>query len=244
MGSNVEQRTVHCENADISYLLTRKPVKNVNLRIKPDGKILVSAGSHVPVKFIDGFIAEKQNSILEALARYEKKRDLAQDSPKRYEDGERYALLGRSLVLKVEESGEETVYTDGVYLFLDVKNKDNFRRKEILISRWFKQCQEEVFGELIEEKYAQLQKYGIPYPEWKVRNMKSRWGSCQTEKGVITLNSQLIAAPRTCIEYVVLHELVHFLYPNHSRQFWDFVAKMMPDWKERRKALKDVYEDF
>lgn len=244
MGSNVEQRTVHCVSGDISYLLTRKPVKNVNLRIKPDGKILVSAGSHVPVKFIDGFIAEKQNSILEALARYEKKRDLTQDSPKRYEDGERYALLGRSLVLKVEESGEETVYTDGVYLFLDVKNKDNFRRKEILISRWFKQCQEEVFGELIEEKYAQLQKYGIPYPEWKVRNMKSRWGSCQTEKGVITLNSQLIAAPRTCIEYVVLHELVHFLYPNHSRQFWDFVAKMMPDWKERRKALKDVYEDF
>lgn len=242
MRSNVEERTVHCESGDIPYLLTRKPVKNVNLRIKPDGKVFVSAGSRVPVKFIEGFIASKQDYILDVLARYEKIRNEAQEMSRQYENGEKFALLGRNLVLKVEESGEETVYTDGVYLFLHVKDKDNFRRKEILVSRWFRQCQDEVFGELIEEKYAQLQKYGLPYPAWKVRNMKSRWGSCQPEKGVITLNSQLIAAPRSCIEYVVLHEFVHFLYPNHSRQFWDFVAGVMPDWKERRRELKDVYE--
>ena len=244
MRSNVEERTVYCENGDISYTLTRKPVKNVNLRIKPDGTVLVSAHSRVPVKFIEEFIAGKQDYILDVLERYEKKRDTAQKNLRRYEDGERCALLGRDLILRVEESKKESVYTDGEYLFLNVKKKDDFRRKQILVSRWFRQCQEEVFGELIEEKYVQLEKYGIPYPAWKIRTMKSRWGSCQPEKGVITLNSQLIAAPRNCIEYVVLHELVHFLYPNHSRQFWDFVAGIMPDWKERRRELKDVYENF
>lgn len=242
MRPNVERRTVFCENGDISYLLTRKPVKNINLRIKPDGTVSVSADRHVPVKWIDGFIVEKQKFILEALARYEKKRDLAQEGPRRYEDGEKFSLLGRSLELKVIESREEAAYTDGVYLFLHVKDKDNFRRKEMMISKWFRQCQEEVFGELIDDMYMRLRKYGVPYPEWKIRNMKSMWGSCRPEKGVITLNSRLIAASRNCIEYVVLHEFAHFLYPNHSRQFWNFVAGIMPDWKERRRELRDVYE--
>lgn len=236
----MEQRTVHCKDGDITYLLTRKPVKNVNLRIKPDGKVLVSAGNHVPLDFIDGFIARNQKTILSALAKYAKKSDAAQDAPKRYVDGERYDLLGRSLRLIVEESKEETVYADGEYLVLKVKDKDDFRRKEILMAWWFRQYEYMVFEELIEEKYAQLEKYGIPYPALKIRKMTSRWGSCRPEKGVITLNSQLIAAPRNCIEYVVLHELVHFIHPNHSKQFWDFVAMIMPDWKERRKELRGM----
>ena len=62
-------------------------------------------------------------------------------------------------------------------------------------------------------------------------------GSCQPKRGIITLNSQLIKVPRNCIEYVVLHEFAHYIHPNHSRQFWDFVTMMMPDWKERKKEL-------
>jgi len=68
------------------------------------------------------------------------------------------------------------------------------------------------------------------------------WGSCQPEKGVITLNSKLIAAPRNCIEYVVLHEFVHFIYSSHSKQFYEFVAMLMPDWKERKSELEKVNE--
>ena len=151
-----------------------------------------------------------------------------------------YDLLGKSLRLKVEEDKEESVYTDGVYIFLKVKNKDNFRRKEIMMSRWLKQYQMMVFKELLQEKYMLFQKYKLPYPVLKIRYMTSRWGSCQPKKGVITLNSKLIEAPRNCIEYVVLHEFVHFIYPNHSRQFWDVVAMMMPDWKERKKELEKI----
>ena len=86
-----------------------------------------------------------------------------------------------------------------------------------------------------------FEKYGVAYPTLKIRYMTSRWGSCQPKKGIITLNSKLIEAPRNCIEYVILHELVHFIHPNHSRQFWDFVAMMMPDWKERKKELEKIY---
>lgn len=236
--TNMEQRQADCENETISYFLTRKPVKHVNLRIKPDGRVLVSANNSVSTAFIDSFIRQKQTYILSALAEFEEKRKMMTEIPKRYVSGENYTLLGRNLRLKVEEAKEETVYTDGIYIFLKVKDKHNFRRKEILMDRWLKDYQKMVFQELIDEKYALFQKYNVPYPELKIRAMTSRWGSCQPKKGIITLNSQLIKAPRNCIEYVVLHEFAHFIHPNHSRQFWDFVAMMMPDWKERKKELE------
>lgn len=238
MKVNTEQRVVHCEKGEIPYLLTRKSVKNVNLRIKPEGQVLVSANNSVPIEFIDAFIEKKQRYIFSVLLRYEEKRKLIQDIPKRYVSGESYDLLGKSLRLKVEEDKEEKVYTDGVYIFLKVKSKDDFRHKEIMMSKWLKQYQTMVFEELLQEKYLLLKKYGVPYPGLKIRYMTSRWGSCQPQKGVITLNSKLIEAPRNCIEYVVLHEFVHFIHPNHSRQFWDFVAMMMPDWKERKEELE------
>ena len=242
MRLNPEQRVVHCEDGDIPYLLTRKPVKNVNLRIKPEGEVLVSANNSVPTDFIDAFIEKKQRYVFSVLSRYEEKKKLFQAVPKRYVSGESYDLLGKSLRLKVEANKEENVYTDGVYIFLKVKDKDDFRHKEIMMSKWLKQYQTTVFEELLQEKYLLFEKYGVTYPTLKIRNMTSRWGSCQPKKGIITLNSKLIEAPRNCIEYVILHELVHFIHPNHSRQFWDFVAMMMPDWKERKEELeKRIY---
>lgn len=242
MRLNPEQRVVHCEDGDIPYLLTRKPVKNVNLRIKSEGEVLVSANNSVPTDFIDAFIEKKQRYIFSVLSRYEEKKKLFQAVPKRYVSGESYDLLGKSLRLKVEANKEENVYTDGVYIFLKVKDKDDFRHKEIMMSKWLKQYQTTVFEELLQEKYLLFEKYGVTYPTLKIRNMTSRWGSCQPKKGIITLNSKLIEAPRNCIEYVILHELVHFIHPNHSRQFWDFVAMMMPDWKERKEELeKTIY---
>lgn len=242
MRLNPEQRVVHCEDGDIPYLLTRKSVKNVNLRIKPEGEVLVSASNSVPTDFIDAFIEKKQRYIFSVLSRYEEKKKLFQAVPKRYVSGESYDLLGKSLRLKVEVNKEENVYTDGVYIFLKVKDKDDFHHKEIMMSKWLKQYQTSVFEKLLQEKYLLFEKYGVTYPTLKIRNMTSRWGSCQPKKGIITLNSKLIEAPRNCIEYVILHELVHFIHPNHSRQFWDFVAMMMPDWKERKEELeKRIY---
>lgn len=238
MPETEEQRLVHCENGDIQYILIRKQVKNVNLRIKPDGRVLVSANRRVPIRFIDGFIVQKQKYILSAIARYAEKRSMVEDIPKQYVSGESYELLGRRFALKVEEAKAEDVYIDGNAIILKVKNKEDVHHKETMMSKWLKEYQTEVFGELIHETYALFQKYGVPYPQLKVRHMTASWGSCQPKKGVITLNSRLIAAPKTCIEYVIVHEFAHFIHPNHSRQFWDVVTMIMPDWKERKAELR------
>ena len=238
--TTIQQRQVACENGVISYQLTRKKVKNVNLRIKPDGSVLVSANHRVPVSFIDDFIRQKQELIFSALAKYEEKRELHQDVPKQYISGESYTLFGKHFLLKVEESEKEMVYADEVYINLKVKDKENFRHKEILMTEWLKKYQTAVFQELISQTYAKFQKFDVPFPTLKIKTMKSRWGSCQPQKGIITLNSRLIEAPRASVEYVVVHEFAHFIHPNHSKQFWDFVTMMMPDWKERKKGLENL----
>jgi predicted metal-dependent hydrolase len=71
--------------------------------------------------------------------------------------------------------------------------------------------------------------------------MTSRWGSCQPKRGLITLNKRLLEVPRNCIEYVVMHEFVHFIHPNHSKQFYEFLSVLMPDWKERKAFLEKSY---
>lgn len=70
--------------------------------------------------------------------------------------------------------------------------------------------------------------------------METRRGSCLVKKGIITLNTRLLEAPQNRIEYVVMHELCHFIHPNHSKNFYVFLTMLMPDWKERKRALENM----
>jgi len=80
--------------------------------------------------------------------------------------------------------------------------------------------------------------YQISMPTLRIRNMVSRWGSCQKEKGTIALNRRLIEAPKNCIEYVVIHEFCHLVHPNHSKQFYALLQVMLPDWRESKDLLE------
>lgn len=233
-----EIRQVQCDQRVLEYELTRKPVKNINLRIKPDGKIYVSANKRVPIKFIDNFIKEKQEFIVRALDKYEERQKNTPNSIREYISGESINVLGKSLRLQVIQGKPESVTSDGVFIYLTTKNKDDVRHKEIIINKWLKELQLDVFDQICKEVYKMFQKYNVTYPIIKIRKMTSRWGSCQHRKGIITLNSKLIEVPKRCIEYVVLHEFAHFIHPNHSKNFYDFVAALMPDWKDRKKELE------
>lgn len=232
-----EVRSVSCSDSTLQYKLIRKPVKNVNLRIKSDGTIFVSANNQVPVEFIDSFVVSREVQINRSLKKFaDYRKYIAQ--PKQYVSGESFYLLGKNLQLKVIEDNMEKVISDGIHIFLYVKEKANFLRKETLLNDWLRDIQEQTFREICDKTYPIFKKYGIGYPEIKVRFMTSRWGSCRPTKGRITLNSRLIAAPRHCIEYVILHEFTHFLYPNHSKGFYSFVAIQMPDWRVRKQELE------
>jgi len=239
MGSKQEQRTVQGKERILEYILTRKSVKNLNMRIKPNGEIHVSANRLVPVKYIDKFVLSHEQTIIKALDKYEKNRANVLP-PLQYISGEKIRYLGEELHLLVEAAPLEGVDKIGQFLFLRVKDTTDFKRKEKVMKRWFSKMQEEVFLEICKKIYSLFTPYGVKYPLVKIRNMKSRWGSCQPQRGIITLNGKMIAAPREAIEYVVLHEFAHFIHPNHSKDFYRLVEELMPDWKERRNLLQGI----
>lgn len=237
MTTQKEYHNIQLKNTTLTYLLERKPVKNINLRIKSDGSVCVSANNRVPVWRIEDFIIEKQNYIERAIREYSRK-NTQELASKQYVNGETFGFLGKSLCLKVKEAETERVETDETYLYLYLKQTENFTKKERLVQQWFKEQTVQVFSEIIESIYPQFEKYGVPYPKITIRSMTSRWGSCQPVKARITLNAWLIATPKECIEYVVVHEFAHFIHPNHSKQFWAFVESMMPDYRERKTMLR------
>ncbi len=94
-----------------------------------------------------------------------------------------------------------------------------------------------ILQEKVDALYPIIGKYGIEKPQIALRKMKTLWGSCSVDRSTVTFNQYLIKAKPACVEYVALHELVHFLYPNHSKKFYDFMSIQMPDWRERKRVL-------
>ena len=239
MKQKQEIRIVQGEKGKLEYILTRKAVKNLNMRVKQDGSIHVSANHLVPVKYIDHFVLSHEKTLIKALERYEKIEKQKQQ-PLQYVSGEKVRFLGEELHLLVEAALIEEAEKIGQFLFLRVKDTSDFVRKEKVMKKWLVKRQKEVFEEICKEIYPLFQPLGVKYPLIKIRSMKSRWGSCQPQRGIITLNSKMIAAPREAIEYVVLHEFAHFIHPNHSKDFYGLVEELMPDWKKRRAMLQGV----
>ena len=232
----ITQRTIQIEGSPLEYSLERKNVKNLNLHVRKDGSVYVSANATVPEEKIDEFLISKGSFIRNAQNKF-KEQEQYKALPKQYVSGETFYVQGRALRLKVTKAARDKIYSDGVYLFLGVKDQWDTTKKERMVKRFLdKQCKA-VFSEIVEELYPVFQKYGVAPPILRIRNMDTRWGSCLPSKGVITLNKRLLEAPRNCIEYVVMHEFCHFIHPNHSKHFYDFLAMLMPDWKERKKVL-------
>ena len=236
MQGMITQRTIQIDGKPLEYSLERKNVKNLNLHVRKDGSVYVSANAVIPEDKIDAFLVSKGTFIRNAQEKF-KEQEQYRPLPKQYVSGETFYIQGRALRLKVTETHRDKIYSDGVYLFLDVKDQQDVTKKERMVKRFLdKQCKV-VFSEIVEELYPVFQKYGVAPPILRIRTMDTRWGSCLPGKGVITLNKRLLEAPRHCIEYVVMHELCHFIHPNHSKHFYDFLAMLMPDWKERKKIL-------
>jgi predicted metal-dependent hydrolase len=233
----MEMHQIEYGNQTIEFYIQRKNVKNVNLNIKPDMTITVSAHEKVPLDFIYNFVREKGAWILKQVKSFESVQPYKQ-SEREYVSGETFKYLGKQYRLRVREAEEESVKYFRGFIYLFVKDINDKRRKAKLLDEWYRSKAWKVFNESLDKLYPLVQKYDIEKPTINVRTMKARWGSCLTHSNTILLNTELIKAPKYCIDYVVLHELIHFKYNNHSENFYKMLYSLMPDW-ERRKAILD-----
>lgn len=230
-------REIVLNGRKVCYQLERKEVKNINLRIKADQSIYMSANNCVPDAVLDEFLLSKADYILKALNYYAEMAKYT-PKPKQYVDGESFRILGHDRRLKVVQGKKNTVESDESYIILTVRDITDIAQKKRTMDKWMKNYCKDVLQAVCESVYPKFQKYGVAFPALRFRNMVSRWGSCQPKRGTLTFNIALIEAPLSCIEYVVTHEFTHFLHPNHSKKFYQQLAMFMPDWKERKLILE------
>ncbi len=217
----------------IEAVLIRKKVKNLRVTIvPPNGEVRVTVPRLCPEGLVRGFLAERADWIRAHVAAVRKQHA---NEPKRFETGETVPLFGTSYRLTVlENQKKNAVALDGDQILLSLKTSAAPEQREAILNDWYRErlrTEIEYLLPLWEERT------GLKSSGWIVRNMTSRWGSCNTQSGRITLNLQLIKYPLPCLEYVILHELAHLRYRGHGADFKAFLTAHMPSWKARRKQL-------
>ena len=219
--------------AGIEATLIRKKVKNLRVTIvPPDGEVRISAPKLMPEALIRAFLADRADWI---RTHREKVRKSHANEPKQFTSGETVKLFGQVYPLCVLENQKKngvTLETDRIVL--SVRGDAPKEKREAILNDWLR---ERLKTEI--EHFLPLwsETTGLVPSTWAVRDMTSRWGSCNTKTKKINLNLQLVHYPLICLEYVILHELCHIRVRGHGADFKALLDRFMPDWKARKKLL-------
>ena len=200
--------------------------KSIAVCIDNLGKVIVRAPKRVDEKRIFAFLAEKQTWISKKKAERE---NLLPALPDENLDGYTFLLLGKNCRISLYEGTRICFDGDNGVLYLP-KEKSKTR-----LLKWLKDNAKRILTKVTEQKALEM---GVTYQKVSISSAKTRWGVCSADNK-IRYTFRLLYAPKEIIEYVVVHELAHIRHKNHSAFFWAEVERYIPDWKARRKWLKD-----
>lgn len=205
-------------NEEYEVIVSKKKNKNTYIRVKDDMKIYVATNYLVSNHFIKTLLDKNEEEIKKMIDSNKKKN---QRKELFYYLGSVYDIIVVPTLNDVEMD-EKNIY---------VKSMD-------YLNKWLsKECLR-IYQERLNIIYNKFEE-SIPNPNLKIRKMTSRWGVCNRKNNNITINSELIKYNMECIDYVITHELSHFVYFDHSVKFWNIVFKYFPNYKKIRKLLKE-----
>ncbi|MFV0249429.1 MAG: M48 family metallopeptidase [Bacilli bacterium] len=204
-------------NIEYDVEIVRKSNKNTYIRVKDDLIITVTTNYFVSKIQILKLLKENELFLKKALSK--RKNNIEKEYL--------FYFLGKKYDIIIMPINDIDIIEDRIY----ISSKDN-------LNKWLKKQTETIFKERIDFWYNNFEE-NIPYPIMKIRDMKTRWGVCNRKNNSITINFQLIKYDIKYIDYVVIHELSHFIHFDHSKNFWNLVIKYCPNYKKIRKELKN-----
>lgn len=206
---------VYFNNQTIQVYVIRKKIKNIYFRFDNDMNLVVSANKYISEKEIKKLIEQNKSSLEKMFKKVENKRQKDQE----------FWYLGNSYQVYIEENANTVSFDTGVVTC----------RNEEMLNRFIKNQTKEIL-----KREVDYLKNIIQPPEFilKIRKMKTRWGVCNYKSKTITLNSELIRYRIDDLRYVIVHEMCHFWYHDHSKEFWNMVSRYYPNYKEARKDLR------
>ena len=205
------------DDKEYEVVIQKKNNKNTYIRVKEDLKIYVTTSYFASKLYIYNLLEQNKEYLKKVLTKQEIKNE---NTSFKYL-GKKYDVIICNIVNKVEFD-ENKIYTPSE------KELDIYIKKNTL----------ELFKERLDYNYN-LFLENIPYPKLKIRTMKTRWGVCNKRDNSVTLNSKLIEYNIEALDYVIIHELSHFVHFNHSKEFWMLVSKYNPNYKQIKKYLKE-----
>ena len=215
---------------EVRFLPSRR---TLGIEVHPDLAVLVRAPADCDPDIILARVGKRAPWISKQLKNF---RRYSPRTPQRqYVSGETHLYLGRQYRLKVGAGETASVKMNRGHLLLNMPGKADPERVKALLHRWYLDHARQVFIGVLDEWLPRFK--GYKRPRLIVRSMQSRWGSL-SQAGTMTLNSNLIRAPRACIEYVVVHELCHLKHRDHDAGFFRLLGQVMPDWEKRKQRLE------
>ena len=221
----------------IPIICERKKRKTLVLRVIPKNmQVLFSMPVGTPQSYADNFFEKSKPWLkkqLEKILPMLKKHD--------YTEGDCFYYLGSELPLKILGSEKNCAYIENGNIVIEQKTVLSAEQKKALLEKMFAK----EFSYLINESFLYVSQIFEPYigkltPEIKVRKMTAKWGLCRPFKKQMTFSSRLVHLDPELIDYVMAHELCHFVHANHSKDFWSLLEKGMPDWRNLRKKLGEM----
>lgn len=218
----------------IEFELLRKPIKHMRISVLPPAGLVqvIAPDSFTETAIRLAFIAripwiKKQQQAFQQQVR---------QTERQWVSGECHYLWGKAYRLQViEHSGKHRVRQGKEnYLQLWIRPNTTALNKAKVVQAFYRQQLAEEVPKLLDKWLSRM---AVELKDWRVKQMKTKWGSCNIEASRLWLNLELAKKPHACLEYVLVHELVHLLERNHNERFMALMDQFLPDWRERRKLL-------
>lgn len=208
--------------------VVQKDIKNINLKIyRSNGRVRVSTPKRIRKSIIRNFLIDKIEWIKKHLKRIEKQ---LPEKPSKYVTGEIHTLFGKEYKLNLTEIDQkpEVTLKDDKHIYLNVRPGSNPVKREKVMREWYRAQLKERIPALIQEYEKKL---GVKVKEWRVKKMKTRWGTCNIRDSRVWFSLELAKKPEICLEYVVLHELAHLIERYHNKRFKALLSREMQEWR-------------
>ncbi len=225
------------EVGNINIEIVRKRIKNIHLAVyPPHGRVRLATPMDVEEEAIKLFAISKLPWI-----RKQQRKLIHQDrqSSRKYIDRESHYFQGRRFLLRVMEGQwkQRVEIKSRTYIDLYVHPKSTVEQRESVMNAWYRKQLKEQIALLMNEWQSKI---GVSVDAWSVKQMKTKWGTCNTESQKILFNLELAKKPDRCVEYIIVHELVHLLERKHNDRFLAWMNKFMPQWRTRREELNQL----
>ncbi|MFP4040807.1 MAG: M48 family metallopeptidase [Desulfosudaceae bacterium] len=209
--------------------------KTLEIAVHPDKRVVVRVPLDASIEAVKTKVKKRARWIIRQLNYFEQFDP--RTPPRRYVGGESHLYLGRRYRLKIRKTGQNMVKLKQGYFQVMINGDTSPDKVRRMMEQWYRAKAGTWFPAILDDHLPPFARSGAKPPRLKIRKMKTRWGSLSA-KGTLTLNLDLIRAPKSCIEYVITHELCHLVHRQHDAAFYRLLEKHMPDWEKRRHKLE------